>query len=246
VLATVPLRDGLEVVDVGTGYGVMAYELAHLAAVSVTGVDCDAEVLARATALGADLSSWIRAGSSVRFLEGDALRLPLESASADLVTARLLFQHLPDPVAAAREVARVLRPGGAAHVFDVDDGLAISYPEPMPAVAHLEGAYARWQSSRGGDRQVGRKLSSLLASAGLDIAATHVVAQTQHGTSAPGDLERSAAAGRLTAARADMIAAGFISSEEFDDCLRALLAQPSAASFRCEAQVVAVAIKPSS
>jgi ubiquinone/menaquinone biosynthesis C-methylase UbiE len=43
---------------------------------------------------------------------GDGSRLPFDDGSFDLVTANMVLEHLPNPAAVLREVARVLRPGG--------------------------------------------------------------------------------------------------------------------------------------
>jgi SAM-dependent methyltransferase len=48
---------------------------------------------------------------------GDAQHLPFKDASFDAVVSTSVFEHLPDPAQAAAEVARVLRPGGAAHMI---------------------------------------------------------------------------------------------------------------------------------
>ena len=60
----------------------------------------------------------------VEVIETGAERLPFEDASFDTVTATLVFCTIPDPGAAAAEVARVLRPGGAfiylEHVRDAE------------------------------------------------------------------------------------------------------------------------------
>jgi 2-polyprenyl-6-hydroxyphenyl methylase/3-demethylubiquinone-9 3-methyltransferase len=48
----------------------------------------------------------------VEVLQGDAVRLPLSSASADVVVAGEVLEHVPDLPAVVAEVCRVLRPGG--------------------------------------------------------------------------------------------------------------------------------------
>lgn len=42
--------------------------------------------------------------------------IPLRSASCDLITALDLFEHLPDPKPALREIGRILRSDGAAYL----------------------------------------------------------------------------------------------------------------------------------
>jgi ubiquinone/menaquinone biosynthesis C-methylase UbiE len=47
-----------------------------------------------------------------RIVQGDALKLPFQEGSFDVVLALDAFEHFEDDVAAMREVFRVLRPGG--------------------------------------------------------------------------------------------------------------------------------------
>jgi 2-polyprenyl-6-hydroxyphenyl methylase/3-demethylubiquinone-9 3-methyltransferase len=49
-------------------------------------------------------------------VQGDATRLPLRSASADVVVAGEVLEHVPDLPAVVAEVCRVLRPGGTVVV----------------------------------------------------------------------------------------------------------------------------------
>jgi ubiquinone/menaquinone biosynthesis C-methylase UbiE len=55
-------------------------------------------------------------GCPIETRAGDAESLPYEDASFDLVTGHAFLHHLPDPPAALREMARVLRPGGALFI----------------------------------------------------------------------------------------------------------------------------------
>lgn len=52
------------------------------------------------------------AGEAVEFGQVDAMSLPFEEGSFDLVASQFGVMFLPDKVAAFREAARVLRPGG--------------------------------------------------------------------------------------------------------------------------------------
>lgn len=102
------LRPGLRVLDVASGQGASALRLAQRFGCEVVGVDYSAEAVAEATRRAE------QAGQSdrVRFEQGDAERLPLERASFDALVCECAFCTFPDKPAAAREMARVLRPGG--------------------------------------------------------------------------------------------------------------------------------------
>lgn len=241
VLATVPLRPGLHHLDLGTGFGVMPLELAHLAPIDALGIDIDPGVLRDAATVRDELSTWLSPGAVVRFRAGDATALDLEAQSVDLVTARLLFQHLPEPAAVAREIARVLRPGGAVHIFDVDDGLGLTWPPLSPAQQALEAAYAATQSGRGGDRTIGRKLPSLLADAGLTIESTIAVPNARFAPSEPHDLGRMSVAGRIAAAADAIVATGALGAAELDATLRRFLDAPAFHQFQVETQLVIIA-----
>ena len=61
------------------------------------------------------------AGKPVHFIEADALALPLETASQDLVTSAFGFRNLSDYNAGLREIRRVLRPGAQVGILDFSE-----------------------------------------------------------------------------------------------------------------------------
>ena len=58
------------------------------------------------------------AGTSLQWLEADALQLPIASGSFDLLTAAFGFRNLADYDAGLAEILRILRPGGECGILD--------------------------------------------------------------------------------------------------------------------------------
>ena len=100
-----PEAAGRRLLDVGCGTG---HHLARMRArgFEVDGVDGSTEMLARARQLNP--------GVELRQAEVDAL--PYPDASFDVVICIEVFRYLPDERACAREMARVLKPGGVCLV----------------------------------------------------------------------------------------------------------------------------------
>lgn len=105
------LRAGDRVLDVGTGAGLLPFELVRLPVPlgEILGVDISPGMIAtaRRKAAAARLEP-----SQLRFDEMDAEGLALESESFDVVLSAFALTHVPHPDLALREMWRVLRPGG--------------------------------------------------------------------------------------------------------------------------------------
>ncbi|MGQ7295593.1 methyltransferase domain-containing protein [Quadrisphaera sp. KR29] len=155
------LRPGLDLLDLGCGPGTITVDLAgRVAPGRVVGLDAAPGVLAEAAALAE------RRGAAVEWVTGDALALPFADATFDVVHAHQVLQHLPDPVGALREAARVLRPGGLLAVRDVDYAATTWYP-PEPGLDAWLDLYQRVARGNGGEPDAGRRLLAWARAAGL-------------------------------------------------------------------------------
>ena len=115
----------------------------------------------------------------VSFQIGDALALPFEDESFDAAFENNVFVHLSQHVVgAAREVFRVLRPGGffAARDTDADAALWGGQTEPMKTFDRL---FYAWQQRRGSDLTLGKRLPAILWDAGFTETRTSVSADTK-------------------------------------------------------------------
>lgn len=99
-----PIGPSDRVLDLGCGTGIVARVLRDRlgGASSLTGLDVSAPMIAKARSIVPEIS-WV---------EGTAMALPFPDRSFDLVLSQQMLQFVPDPATAAREIRRVLAPGG--------------------------------------------------------------------------------------------------------------------------------------
>lgn len=248
LFATLAIEPGWTVLDLGTGFGPIPLELAHIAPVRAIGVDLDRRLLdvAIETAAVLDAAGWRVPGASVEFIASGGEALPLADASVDLVTARLLFQHVPAPLVIMHEARRVLRGGGRFVIYDVDDGLSATWPPDSSETALLDAAYAAMQARRGGDREIGRKLPAMLAAAGFTVEQICPLPQASFAAPAPDDAFRQVTVARYLADRDGMIATGIIDAATFDRSIAAFASETALPRCRLESQIAVVASAPRS
>ncbi len=158
---------GSRVLDVATGTGDLAIELARRVAPGgeVIGSDFSEGMLDRARAKGSkvlpdipsDVSAGARNGSthskpvSLRFEWGDALELPYPDDVFDAATVGFGARNFSDLGQGLREMVRVVRPGGRVVVLEMTTPkrlpLSLFYglwfDRAVPLIGKLAGAFAR-------------------------------------------------------------------------------------------------------
>ena len=107
VVAQAHLEAGDSAIDVAAGTGLLAAELAERVGPfgRVVAVDLSPAMVERGTARARDIVQ-------LEFLIGDALALPFDDGRFGAATIAFGLGTLSDPVAALRELRRVVRPGG--------------------------------------------------------------------------------------------------------------------------------------
>jgi SAM-dependent methyltransferase len=219
------------IVDVGCGLGddVRALALRTAPGGRAIGVDVSAAMI--------DAARRRSAGGTApggEFHVADAASIPLGDGIADGCRCERLLQHVEDPAAVVREMARVVRAGGIVLAAEPDWGtLVVDGGDP-----EIESALAAVAMARVRSPAAGRSLRRLLSQAGL--AKVEVIARTlvltdlrraelllgidglleravADGVVPPArarawrsDLGATAAAGRLTAAITSFLALGRI------------------------------------
>lgn len=132
------IHTGDKVLDVGTGTGVVAVTAAMRGA-HVTGLDLTPQLVEQAKA-NASL-----AGVRVDWRVGDAEELPFPDGGFDIVVSQFGHMFAPRPAVAAREMLRVLKPGGRLafatwppeQLIGRSFALAAKYLPPVPGVPPL-------------------------------------------------------------------------------------------------------------
>ncbi|MFT3693190.1 MAG: bifunctional demethylmenaquinone methyltransferase/2-methoxy-6-polyprenyl-1,4-benzoquinol methylase UbiE [Kofleriaceae bacterium] len=118
VIAELQLAPNATVLDVATGTGDLAIELAKaVLAGKVIGVDPSAEMLKVAAMKLAKKQLEQR----VELVTGDCQALPQASCSVDAATISFGIRNVPDRALGLRELARVVRPGGRVAVLELGE-----------------------------------------------------------------------------------------------------------------------------
>ncbi len=147
--------------DVGCGPGTITIDLAGRVG-SAVGVDASSDVVAAATE-----SALSAVGdASVSFRTADVYDLPFADGHFDVVHAHQVLQHLTDPVAALREMARVARPGGLIAVRESDYG-GFTWSPDVAGISEWRDRYRSVARDLGADPDAGRRLLGWCLDAGL-------------------------------------------------------------------------------
>ncbi len=136
VLRALELREGERVLDIGSGPGLLANEMAALVGPNgrACGIDISEDMLAMSRKRCAD-KPW------TEFKKSDATNLPYPDGSFDAAVSTQVYEYVADIPQALAELYRVIRPGGRVVVLDTDYDSLVIYTESQ---ARMERVLSAW------------------------------------------------------------------------------------------------------
>jgi SAM-dependent methyltransferase len=147
------------ILEAGCGPGAFINIIArNYTGCSVTGIDISEDRVAQANQKLGDLNN-------AKAIKANIYDLPFPNDYFDFIYSRFLFEYLQEPVAAAKELYRVCKPGGKLLLQDLD-GQFTFYPDAIPELADV---LMVLKHQTGFDPDVGRKLFSFGKAAGFSF-----------------------------------------------------------------------------
>ncbi len=209
---------GSRILEAGCGVGAQTLLLAgNSPGAHFVSIDVSAESLARARQGVAEAGL-----TNVTFRQADIMSIPFPAGTFDHVFVCFTLEHLPDPVAALRNLKSVLRPGGTITEIEGDHGTAVFYPDSAAAHRVID-CLVRLQHDTGGNALIGRELEHLLLDAGFsDIVISP--RQVYASSSVPGSAEavKRIFIAMIAGLREQAVAAGLTDCESWDQGIRDL------------------------
>jgi arsenite methyltransferase len=153
VLKALALREGERVLDIGSGPGLLANEMAALVGRGgrVCGIDMSEDMLAMSRKRCAD-QAW------TEFRTADATQLPYPDDSFDAAVSTQVYEYVVDIPLALAELYRVTRPGGRVVVLDSDYGSLVIHTENEARMERVLSAWNEHFVHAGLPRTLSRKL----------------------------------------------------------------------------------------
>lgn len=237
ILESLPIHSNADLLDVGTGFGAVSFDLASQLPIHIEAVDLNRERLDKAAELKQSLSEKNKLAGDIHFQRANVYELPYEENTFDFVIAWFVFQHLEDSDQALKEIKRVLRPGGYVCIVDTDDQYNVTYPPKSDAMVKMHRAVNELQQTQGGDRKIGRKLPYYLHNQGFDIQATAIQPQTSF-VSEDNDLGSKMEVELFYQLKNDLIEKEILTDQEFTESIQEIKENGAGTRFESNAQFI--------
>jgi arsenite methyltransferase len=153
VLKALALREGERVLDIGSGPGLLAYDMAVSVGRSgrVCGIDISEDMLTMSRKRCADQVQ-------TEFQKADATKLLFPDDSFDGAASTQVYEYVRDIPLALAELYRVARPGGRAVVLDTDYGSLVIHTEDEARMKRVLSAWNEHFVHAGLPRTLSRQL----------------------------------------------------------------------------------------
>lgn len=114
IINSLELAPGCKVLDLGTGTGYVAFEIAkRYKLVQVIGLDIVEKTLEKNVEKAKEEHL-----SNIKFMSYDGMNFPFDSNTFDIVVSRYALHHFPNIEKTFTEISRILKPGGQLLISD--------------------------------------------------------------------------------------------------------------------------------
>lgn len=164
------LRNKIKILEVGSGPGFFSNQLLScLTDIELHSLEIDSSLIDFAK------KNTIQNLNTHKIIHGSIEKTSIEDSYYDIVIARLVLEHLDDPISATLEMYRVLKPEGKIFVIDNDfEQHLIAYPM-IEGLTKLYTAYSNARIKQGGNPFIGRELPTILKRCGFLIEGFEVL-----------------------------------------------------------------------
>lgn len=172
-LKVLGLKPHMKLLEIGPGTGLRSVTLAKfLKKGQVLGIDTSVTLLEEANRL-----KIAKRAKNLELKRLDLYSGQIPRGKFDFVYIRLVFQHLPDPLLALKNIKLALKPGGVLFIEETDRDWMMIYPAPSGWSETYE-KVKEIQLRSGGDPRSGRKLAPLMVQAGFKKVESSLVPVT--------------------------------------------------------------------
>ena len=157
------LENGMSIVELGSGGGFITEKLLNLVPnSSITSLDISPILIEKSKKY---LQNKVQ--DRITFVEASIVNTGMPDNTFDIAYGRLIFQHLPNPISAAKEIFRILKPGGKLIITDIDGELSWLSQPSIRDIDFILNKTADLQKKAGGNRLMGRDLLFILKESGF-------------------------------------------------------------------------------
>ncbi len=168
------LCKGMRVLDIGCGNGLISRKISEITGKTglVVGIDHDEKIIEIAKELNSDNPN------PVQFVTADILSHSIEQ-EFDLIYARFILSHLPNPEKMVLRLKNLLKEGGKIVLEDIDSSGHYCFPPNVAFQKYVE-FYEKAIQAKGANPYVGQELMTMIADLAFANKNMHVTNKGFH------------------------------------------------------------------